>query len=88
MAKSEDRSPPVFTRKVFTGTGNVEVAVWERQPAEGQRKVYSVTVRRTWRDDEGKWHSSETLRPEDILPASQFLQDCFGWLVDQNGQRQ
>lgn len=77
--------PPVFARKVFTGTGSVEVAVWEKKSAE--RTVYSVTVRRTWRNDEGKWHSSETLRPEDVLPAAQFLQQAFLFLVEQNGKK-
>jgi hypothetical protein len=85
MAKRpEEKSPPVFTRKVFTGTGNVEVAVWEREHED--RKVFSVTVRRTWKSED-KWHSSETLRPEDILPAAHFLTDAFAFLVEQNGRR-
>jgi hypothetical protein len=45
-SKQRESAPPVFTRKVFTGTGNVEVAVWEREHED--RKVFSVTVRRTW----------------------------------------
>jgi hypothetical protein len=84
--KAEDKAPPVFVRRVFTGTGSVEVAVWEKKSSE--RTVYSVTIRRTWRNDEGQWHSSDTLRPEDVLAASQFLQDAFRFLVDQNGKRQ
>lgn len=39
--------------------------------------VPSITLRRSYRNTEGNWEHTHSLRVQDLLPAAQFLTRCF-----------
>lgn len=86
--KEEKKSGPVFTRRVWTGTGNVEVAVFSKEidGDNGHFQVFNVAVKRSWKDDEG-YQSSNSLRPEDLLPMAMFLQEAHAFIVSEQSKR-
>ena len=71
---------PVQRFQAYTGSGNVQVAVWKKE--DGDRPVYSVSLQRSYRTD-GEWKKSQTLFPQDLLVAARLLQQAWDWIEDQ-----
>ena len=44
--------------------------------------VYSVSLRRSYRNAQQGWEYSHNLRASDLLPAAYLLQRCFNYLLD------
>ncbi|MBX3412580.1 MAG: hypothetical protein KF708_07825 [Pirellulales bacterium] len=44
--------------------GSVKAAVWQNETSSGTR--YSVTLQRLYKDDSGKWQSSESFGRDDL----------------------
>jgi hypothetical protein len=84
----EKGSPPVYSRRAWTGTGTVEVAVFERmvESESGDRRVFHVVAKRTWKDGD-EYKSSNVFRPEDLLPLSLFLQFAYAFITNENSKR-
>lgn len=53
--QEEKGAPPVWSRRTWTGNGSVEVAVFEKEVTSdnGTFTAYSVSVKRTYKDDNG-----------------------------------
>src|SRR5688572_20507328 len=75
---STRRNPPVHK----TRYGRVEVAVWARELEEG-RMSYSVTLQRSYQDQDGKWQHTSFLDEGDILPAAEALRQAGTWVQEQ-----
>ena len=72
--QKSEKTAPIFTRRVWTGSANVEVAVFDKmmEGDNGEYRVFNVVARRSWKDGE-KYESNNSFRPEDLLPLSLFL---------------
>ena len=60
--------------------GSVFVALFTNQvkAKDGRRRdVQSVSVRRSYRNADGGWENTHSLRPADLLPAAYALTKCY-----------
>ena len=80
----EKGSPPVYSRRAWTGSGTVEVAVFERMITSdnGERRVFNIVAKRTWKVGD-EYQSSKAFRPEDLLPLALFLQFAYAFITNQ-----
>lgn len=87
--KTEKKDPPVWSRKMWTGSANVEVAVFSKvinEGGQGEFTAYNVTARRTWKNDEG-YQASASFRSEDCPVLIQLLTQAQAFVTDQlNGR--
>lgn len=65
-----------------TRYGRVEAAVWEKDLDDG-RKVFSVTLQRSYQDREGKWQRTASMDEHDLLPAAKALDECYVYIQKQ-----
>ena len=65
--------------------GRVSAAVFVQSfQRNGQAEFgYNVSLRRSFRDAQGKWHWTHTLRAEDLPPAAVALQKCYEFILDE-----
>lgn len=62
----------------FTGSGGLKVAVWKNKSESGE--FYSVKLERRYKDKSEQWHSTESLRAEDLLRARELLSQADQWI--------
>lgn len=74
-----EKKPPVFTWSHPTGSGRIEIAVWDKvvQNDNGDRVVYSVTCQRSYRKQEGGYENTGIFWPTDLLVLAHGLQVVF-----------
>ena len=85
--RSDDRqdepkgSPPVWSRKAWTGAGNVECAVFEKTMGDGENTftTYNVSLRRTYKQNE-EYKSAQSLRADDVPIAIQLLTQAYAFI--------
>lgn len=84
----EKGSPPVYSKRAWTGSANVEVAVFERMidGENGERRVFSIAAKRTWKDGE-EYKNSNVFRPEDLLPLAFFLQLAYAFITNESSKK-
>ena len=70
--RSDKKKEPVERLKAWTGSGTVTVSIWQND-GNADRKNYSVTVQRSYKDDQKQWQNSNFLFPTDILAVGQLL---------------
>jgi hypothetical protein len=76
--------PPVWSRRAWTGTANVEVACFAKKLKEGTDEeftAYNVSAKRTWKSDEG-YQSVQGFRAEDVPVLIQLLTQCQAFITD------
>ncbi|MDB5344277.1 MAG: hypothetical protein JWP89_2654 [Schlesneria sp.] len=85
--KKNDR--PVWSRKLWTGTANCEVAVFAKIVNEGKDDeftAYNVSTKRTFKTDEG-YQSVQGFRSEDIPILISLLNQAHAFITDElNGR--
>src|SRR3954453_12296173 len=81
-AQNDDRQTRAPEYK--TQYGRVQAAVWSRE-IEG-RRIYSVTLTRSYKDRYDRWQRTTSLDEEDLLPASKALDDAYTWIQRQRHQ--
>ncbi len=71
-------APPVWSNKVWTGSGTIEVAAFQHmvQGANGEFVAFSIAAKRSWKDGDD-YKESRSFRPEDLLPLAELLR-CTG----------
>lgn len=81
--KDKRAAGPIFTRRVWTGTGTIEASLFSKEidGDNGPYQVFSVAVSRSWKTEEGYDSSKASLRPEDLLPMAMFLQEIYSEIV-------
>ena len=74
-----DRRPPVFTWSHPTGSGRIEIAVWDKviSTDNGERTVYSVTCHRSYRKQEGGFENTSVFWHTDLLVLAHGLEVVF-----------
>jgi hypothetical protein len=77
-AQPEKRAP-VFNWSHPTGSGRVEIAVWDKTVStdNGDRVVYSVTCQRSYRKQEGGFENTGIFWPTDLLVLAHGLEVVF-----------
>lgn len=80
----KETDKPVWSRKYWTGSGNVEVAIWERMVGEGdqERLVYNTSLKKTYRQDD-EYKESSSFRAEELPLVASALQQAFDWICSQ-----
>ena len=79
---------PVWSRKRWTGSANIEVAVFEKMVKEGTQEefmTWNVSAKRTYKDDEG-YKSVQGFRSEDVPVLVQLLQQADAFISDQQNR--
>lgn len=79
MNKTTKKEQPVKTFR----SGYLKVAIWKKE-FEG-RPLYSVSQQRGYKDKEGNFDNTTTLRNQDLLPMSQLHVKAWNWINEQNG---
>jgi hypothetical protein len=74
-----EKRQPVFTWSHPTGSGRIEIAVWDKVVSgeNGDRVVYSVTCQRSYRKQEGGFENTGTFWHTDLLVLAHGLQVAF-----------
>jgi hypothetical protein len=75
----------VFTRRFWTGSGNLEIAVWNRTIGEGEEAhdVLNTTLKKTYKDANGDYQESGSLRVEELGLAILALQEAFSFISNE-----
>jgi len=81
--KDEAASAPATKPVAIFKFGSVSAAVFadEVKTAKGTATVHNVSLRRSYQDAQKAWHSTHTLRPRDLLPASFALLKCYEFIA-------
>jgi hypothetical protein len=76
--------PPVWSKRYWTGSGAVEVAVFRRtvSTADGSFATYSTAAKRTYKDGD-EYRSVHSFWPADLLPLAHGLTEAFSWIAQQ-----
>ena len=79
-----EKKQPVFTWSHATGSGRIEIAVWDKvvQGENGERVLYSVTCQRSYRKQEGGYENTGTFWHTDLLVLAHGLQVAFDRIKD------
>ena len=64
-------------------SGAIQVAIWENQTTHDgqQRSFHTVTLERRYKDKDGNWKSTNSLRINDLPKATLILQKAYEYLV-------
>ena len=74
-----EKKQPVFTWSHPTGSGRIEIAVWDKvvQTDNGERVVYSVTCQRSYRKQDGGFENTGIFWHTDLLVLAHGLEVAF-----------
>jgi hypothetical protein len=81
--EAERHDPPAWSKRVWTGSGHIEVACWPRTVGEGdqEREVLNTTLRKTYKDGE-EYKEAKSLRPEELPLAAALLTEAFAFVTN------
>ena len=67
--------------------GSVSAAVFTNTVSKGGKTfdVHAVSVRRSYRNAQGEWEQTHSLRAADLLPTALALQKCYEFINDAPG---
>jgi len=73
---------------VWTGTGSVEVAVFDRMIENDDKefRVFNIVAKRSWKEDD-EYKSGNSFRPEDLLPLALFLQEAYSFIANEQAKK-
>jgi hypothetical protein len=80
-----DKKPPVYSWSQPTGSGRIEIAVWEKTVStdNGDKVVYHVTCQRSYRRQQnGGFENTGTFWPSDLLALAHGLEFVFDRIRD------
>lgn len=75
-----ERKPPAHEVRI----GRIKGTCW-RNVAEGQGEWYSVTITRSYKDPQDKWHTAHSYGRDDLLVIAEVCRLCWLWIVTQTG---
>lgn len=85
-----EKKQPVFTWAHPTGSGRIEIAVWDKviQTDNGQRVLYSVTCQRSYRKQDGGFENTGTFWHTDLVVLAHGLNVVFDKIKElQHGEQ-
>jgi hypothetical protein len=59
---------------------NIRATIWKNQTARGP--MYNVTVSRSYRDDKGEWHDSNSFGFGDLMNLAKALYDAHSSIAN------
>ena len=72
--QNEDKQEP--NRPVDTlRDGNLKASIWRNEGENGAS--YSTTFARVWRDDQGRWHDSQSYSGTDMLRLGELSRSAY-----------
>jgi hypothetical protein len=77
--QQSDRDPPAKEIRI----GLLKATIWANKKDDG--KWYSVTLSRSYKDGDDQWKTSHSFGKDDLLVASQLLQQAFLWIAKESG---
>jgi len=77
MENEKRPSPPL---KKFRA-GNISATVWLNHVKDGEGEYKTISLERTYKDKEGAWKHSSSLRAMDLPKASLVLQKAYEFLA-------
>ena len=78
------RTPPVASWSSYSQGGQIEVAVWENVGPDRngkERMTYSVTMTRSYKQDDGEYRRTKSLFSGDVPVAIVLLQVAMAWII-------
>lgn len=55
--------------------------MWQHQGQEGA--WFSVTIARSYTDDKGEWHASNSYGMDDLLVVAELARQAWGWVSEE-----
>ena len=85
--KKEEATKPVWSRRYWTGSGNLEVAVWSRMVGEGDdaRQVLNTSLKKTYKTDT-EYKESSSYRFEELGLVILALQEAAHFISEQQNR--
>ena len=79
-----ETATPVWSRKHWTGSGQLEVAIWSRMVGEGdqEREVFNTSIKKTYKADE-EYKESSSFRAEELPLVAAALTEAWLWISEQ-----
>lgn len=74
-------NPPVHSVRYR----NIKASVWKNPSENGE--FYSVTVSRSWQDEQKQWHDSASFNFNDLPLVAKAINDCHSWIAWQQRQQ-
>lgn len=56
----------------------LRAAIWQHQSERGT--MFNVTVSRSYRDEAGQWHDSQSFGYDDLMNLAKVLADAHTWI--------
>jgi hypothetical protein len=66
--------------------GNIKAAIWQNQTDNGLR--FNVTFQRIYRDDQGKWQSTDSFSRDDLLVLARVAERTFDAIHEMQQDRE
>ena len=84
----EERTKPIFSRRMWTGTGSVEVAIFEKsvESDKADFRVFNVVCKRVWKSEQG-YESGNSFRPEDLGVLAVFVQEALLFIANEQSKK-
>jgi len=81
--RRETKPGPVWSRRYWTGKATVEVSVWShtREGENGDREVFSTTLKKTYKDGD-EYKESDSFFPEELPLVAAALQEAFHYISE------
>jgi hypothetical protein len=75
------KDTPVWSRKYFTGSGVLEVAIWSKTIGEGDsaRDVLNTSLKKTYKDGD-EYKTSTSFRFEELPIVAAAMQEAFAFI--------
>ena len=62
--------------------GTVKASIWENDGAESST-YYTVDIVRSYKDKEGKWQETASLKHDDLMNVAKLMQRCEALIAEQ-----
>lgn len=72
--QSSSNNRPVHTVR----HGRIKASVWVNQTQKGP--MYNVTLSRSYTDDKGEWHDSQSFGFDDLMTVAKCAFDAHTWI--------
>jgi hypothetical protein len=80
----QEKKKPAVRYRLGIGGASIEVAVWENrlpsQYGEGEVSVYSVSVGRSYKADDG-WKNGGGFKTQELAPLNYLLDKALAWIL-------
>ena len=82
-SSTTEKAEPIWTRKFWTGSGNLEISIWENTTGEGdeERTVLSTTLKKTYKKG-NEYKESSSFFPAELPLAALALTEAARYCFD------